>query len=421
MSERAEVDGPRLLRSLAAFAAIGATPAGGVNRQALSPGDRLARRLLAERALSRGFAVFQDAAANLFLRRAGADDTLPAVLIGSHLDSQPTGGRFDGALGTLSAFEVLEALEDAGVSTVRPVEVVAFTNEEGSRYAPGCMGSMAFAGLHPISEWQAAMAPDGERLEHELAATLGALPEATMRHARPDIFAFVELHIEQGPVLERENVPIGVVTAIQGTKWLEVTFTGEAAHAGTTPREFRKDAMAAAAHAIAALQATVMAEDPQARLTVGRLSLEPGSVNVIPRQVTFTIDLRHPDGIALADLEALVRTTCAIAGEQWGCTTAIRPLLDMAPGTFEPALISAIETACRSRGIACRQMTSGAFHDALFVNRIAPSAMIFIPCRDGISHNEAEFVEDRHVLLGAATLLDLTLDLANRTDALAGR
>ncbi|MEA3536673.1 hydantoinase/carbamoylase family amidase [Rhizobium sp. CC-YZS058] len=417
MSRPAAVDGARLLRSLADFAAIGATPAGGVNRQALSIEDRRARRLLAERAWGRGFSVFQDEAANLFIRREGVHVDLPPLLIGSHLDSQPTGGRFDGALGTLSAFEVLEALDDAGVSTARPVEVVAFTNEEGSRYAPGCMGSMAFAGVHAVSAWHEVMAPDGTRLEEDLAATLKALPEAVMRHARPDILAFIELHIEQGPVLERETVPIGAVTAVQGTKWLEVTFTGQAAHAGTTPREFRKDAMAAAANAIAELQATVMAADPQSRLTVGRLTLQPGSVNVIPEQVTFTIDLRHPDGAALAVLEALVRKTCAIAGERWGCTAAIGLLLDMASGVFDSTLVDAIETACRSRKIACRRMTSGAFHDALFVNRIAPSAMLFVPCRNGVSHNEAEFVEDRHVLLGAEALLELTLNLAGRRTA----
>ncbi|WP_377295423.1 Zn-dependent hydrolase [Rhizobium sp. SG2393] len=418
MSFSASVNGSRLLRSLAEFAAIGATPAGGVNRQALSPEDRAARRLLAERAQARGFSIFQDEAANLFVRRRGSHDDLPAVLIGSHLDSQPTGGRFDGALGTLSAFEVLEAIEDAGIATVRPIEVVAFTNEEGSRFAPGCMGSMVFAGVHAIREWNAARAPDGTYLEQDLAATLDALPEAMMRHARPEVFAFIELHIEQGPVLEREGVPIGVVTAVQGTKWLEVTFTGEAAHAGTTPREFRKDAMAAAAEAIGALQATVMVADPQARLTVGRLLLEPGSINVIPRRVTFTIDIRHPERTSLADIEKQVRTTCAMAAERWNCSLEIASRLDMAPGVFEPVLTAAIETACQTHGVACRRMTSGAFHDALFVNRIAPSAMIFVPCRGGISHNEAEFVAADDIVQGAATLLDVTLDLANRKQTL---
>ncbi|OLP53003.1 Zn-dependent hydrolase [Rhizobium rhizosphaerae] len=418
MSIQARVNGGRLIQALADFAAIGATPSGGVNRQALSPEDRAARRLLAERALARGFSVHQDNAANLFIRRDGTDHALPALMIGSHLDSQPTGGRFDGALGTLSAFEVLEALADAEIPTARAIEVVSFTNEEGSRFTPGCMGSMAFAGVQAVGDWQGATATDGARFEDELAATLAALPEARMRQQRAEIFAFVELHIEQGPVLERAEVPIGVVTGVQGTRWIEVTFTGEAAHAGTTPREFRKDAMAAAARAIAELQAEIMPCDPQARLTVGRFSLEPGSINVIPRQVSFTVDLRHPDGAALTEIEQRLGDTCARAGAQAGCTLAIERRLDMPPARFAPALAAATEAACRRLGIASRPMTSGAFHDALFVNRVAPSAMIFVPCRDGVSHNEAEFVADDHILHGAETLLELALDLANRREAL---
>ncbi len=214
----------RLIARVAAFAEIGATPAGGVNRPALSALDRAARRRLADLARARGFSVFQDEAANLFVRRSGRDETLPPLLIGSHLDSQPTGGRFDGALGTLAAFEVLEALEDAGAVTERAVEVVAFTNEEGSRFAPGCMGSLAFSGTVAAADFDAAIGADGARLGHERAATLAAL-DAEARPAGHPISAFVELHIEQGPVLERLGVPIGIVTAIQGTRWLEVTVT----------------------------------------------------------------------------------------------------------------------------------------------------------------------------------------------------
>ncbi|MCO5731464.1 Zn-dependent hydrolase [Rhizobium sp. SSA_523] len=416
MSRAPQVDGARLLRSLAEFAKIGATPAGGVNRQALTPEDRAARRLLAERALARGFSLHQDAAANLFIRREGYDASLSPVLIGSHLDSQPTGGRFDGALGTLSAFEALEALADAQHPTRRAVEVVAFTNEEGSRFAPGCMGSMAFAGAGSVSDWRSASAPDGKRLENELAATLSALPEARLRERQPPLFAFVELHIEQGPILEREAVPIGVVTGVQGTRWLEVAFTGDAAHAGTTPREFRKDAMAAAASAIAVLQAEIMPVDPQARLTVGRLAVEPGSINVVASHVTFTVDIRHPDPMALAELESRVRRVCAQSGETWGCGLAIERRLDMAPGQFAPSITRTIEAACDRLGIASRRMISGAFHDALFISRVAPSAMIFVPCLNGISHNEAEFVSDEHVVLGARAMLQVVLDLADRRE-----
>ncbi|MBB3354630.1 N-carbamoyl-L-amino-acid hydrolase [Rhizobium sp. BK049] len=407
MTRKPEVNAARLLASVADFAAIGATPAGGVNRQALGIEDRAARRLLAERALARGFTVFQDDIANLFIRREGRDASLPPILIGSHLDSQPTGGRFDGALGTLSAFEVLEALSDAGIETDRAVEVVAFTNEEGSRYSPGCMGSMAFAGVGTMADWEPIHATDGPRLADELAATLAALPEAALRPTGHAISAFVELHIEQGPILEQEDVPIGVVTAVQGTKWLEVVFSGVAAHAGTTPLKFRKDPMGAAAAAIASLQSAVMPADPEARLTVGRITAEPGSINVIPGSVTFTVDIRHPDAAILAAMDQHVRKECEAAGARWDCDVSVSQRVNMAPGRFSPAITGAIEKACKALGLKSRQMVSGAFHDALFINRVAPTAMIFVPCRHGISHNEAEFVTDAHMISGARVLLNV--------------
>lgn len=412
MNRQPEVNPARLLKSVADFAAIGATSAGGVNRQALSVEDRAARRLLAERALARGFAVFQDEAANLFVRREGRDATLPPLLVGSHLDSQPTGGRFDGALGTLSAFEALEAIADADIETDRAIEVVAFTNEEGSRFSPGCMGSMAFAGAGKPSDWSGVRATDGALLAEELAVTLQALSEARIRPTGHAISAFVELHIEQGPVLEREDVAIGVVTAVQGTKWLEITFSGEAAHAGTTPLEFRKDPMGAAAAVIARIQDDIMPADPAARLTVGRITAEPGSINVIPSRVSFTVDIRHPDAAVLAAMDRRVREECEAAGARWGCKTAIQLRVDMAPARFAPEVTAAIEEACLTLGISSRPMVSGAFHDALFVNRVAPAAMIFVPCRNGISHNEAEFVSDEHILAGARTLLGVALRLS---------
>lgn len=415
MSRTPEVDAARLLQSVSDFASIGATPAGGVNRQALSTDDRAARRLLAERALVRGFTVFQDEAANLFLRREGLDPTLPPLLIGSHLDSQPTGGRFDGALGTLSAFEALEALADADVETDRAIEVVAFTNEEGSRFSPGCMGSMAFAGAGNISDWYGMPATDGALLADELAATLASLPEARMRPIGHPISAFIELHIEQGPILEREEVSIGVVTGVQGTKWLEVSFSGEAAHAGTTPLEFRKDPMAAAAAAIARIQDDIMPADPKARLTVGRIAAEPGSINVIPSLVSFTVDIRHPDAATLAVIEQRVRQQCEAAGKRWGCETAIKCRVDMAPASFAPAVTGVIEDSCNKLGIRSRPMVSGAFHDALYISRVAPSAMIFVPCRNGISHNEAEFVSDEHMITGARVLLAVAQRLSRET------
>lgn len=408
MSE-ACINAERFLGRLDAFAAIGATPRGGVNRQALSPQDRDARRLLAELGRARGFGVGQDAIANLFVRREGKDSSRPPFLIGSHLDSQLTGGRFDGALGTLAAFEALEALEDAGVETLIPIEVVAWTNEEGSHYQPGCMGSMAFASGTIPEQWTALRGHDGALLAEELQATLDALPKAAMRPLGFPIAGYLELHIEQGPSLERENIPIGIVEGIQGTRWLEVSITGQTAHAGTTALDFRRDAMSSAVSALGGLYTKIMPRDERARFTVGRLSVEPGAVNAIPEKVTFTVDLRHPESDELDRLESLTERTCAEAASLGGCTLALRRIFDMPPTVFSAFLLVRLKQAAETLGLRSKPMLSGAFHDALFVNRVAPAAMIFVPCRDGLSHNEAEYVEPEQAVAGARMLLASTL------------
>lgn len=411
MSHQAQINGERLLKRLDAFAAIGATPAGGVNRQALSAEDREARRLLAELARARGFRVFQDPMANLFVRRDGRRSDLPPLLIGSHLDSQPTGGRFDGALGTLAAFEVLESLEDAGIGTEAPLELVAWTNEEGSRFSPGCMGSMAFSLKAIPDAWSDLRATGGEIFSGELRATLEALPEAQMRPLGFPIAGYLELHIEQGPSLERENIPVGIVYGIQGTRWFEVTITGQASHAGTTALSFRRDPMTAAVAALKTLFDAIMPQDEHARFTVGRFAAEPGSVNAVPGAVTFTIDLRHPETARLDEWEALIVKTCAEAAEAAGCRSRSRRIFDMPPAVFPEELLACLDRAAEGQALATRRMLSGAFHDALFVSRVAPAAMIFVPCRDGLSHNEAEYVEPVHSVAGARMLLASTLEV----------
>ncbi|MBN9242273.1 MAG: Zn-dependent hydrolase [Mesorhizobium sp.] len=410
------IDAARLLGRLDAFARIGGTAKGGVNRQALTSEDREARRLLAGLAAARGFAVYQDAVANLFVRRPGRDDSRPPLLIGSHLDSQLTGGRFDGALGTLAAFEALEALEDAGVETPAPVEVVAWTNEEGSHYQPGCMGSMAFAAGAIPAQWATLRGHDGALFSQELEATLAALPEAAMRPLGFPVAAYIELHIEQGPSLERESIPIGIVEGIQGTRWLEVAITGQAAHAGTTALAFRRDAMAAAVRGLDRLYAAVMPGDERARFTVGRFSVEPGAVNAIPEKVSFTVDLRHPETAVLDRFEALIGSTLAQAAEAGGCACEMRRIFDMPPATFSAPLLEHLRDAAADAGLAWKPMLSGAFHDALFLARVTPAAMIFVPCRDGLSHNEAEYVEPEHSVAGAQMLLASTLAALGGTE-----
>ncbi|WP_026791765.1 Zn-dependent hydrolase [Pleomorphomonas oryzae] len=406
------INGHRLLARLDAFAAIGATPAGGVNRPTLSVEDRKARALLANLGTARGFTVFQDAAANLFLKRASTDNDRPPLLIGSHLDSQPTGGRFDGALGTLAALEVLETLEDNGIVTAGPIELVAWTNEEGSRFSPGAFGSQVYAaGAFPAG-WQDAVDSNGASLPDELAATLKALPEAAERPLGGPFTAYLELHIEQGPLLERQGALIGAVEGIQGTRWLEVTITGQVAHAGTTPLVDRRDAMAVAVAIIAQLQATVMPADVNARLTVGRLTLTPGAVNVIPGEVVFSIDLRHPSGAEIDRLETEITSMVSEAAESGGCQALVRRSMDVAPARFDERLIGIVEDMAKRRSFPCRRMFSGAFHDALFMARLGPAAMIFVPCRGGLSHNEAEYVEPHQIIAGAQVLCDATLEVA---------
>jgi len=408
-AQHVSVDATRLLSRLDRFAQIGATPRGGVNRQALTEGDREARALLAHLGHERGFAVRQDAAANLFLRREGTDASLAPLLLGSHLDTQPTGGRFDGALGVLAGLEVLETLEDAGVSTPRAVELVAWTNEEGSRFSPGAMGSRAFADETLPESWLDARAPDGARFSDELAKTLRVLPDVPVAPLGRPIASYLELHIEQGPILEREGLPIGVVSGIQGTRWLEVTLEGASAHAGTTPLAFRRDPMMAAAVALAALQTAVMEQDEDARLTVGRIEAQPGSINAIPERVCFTLDLRHPRRERLNEIDALVRAVCAREAEQARCTVQVRVLNDMEPSAFPEPMLALAEAACTKAGLPHRRIVSGAFHDALFLARKAPALMLFTPCRDGISHNEAEYAEPQFCVSGATALLETAL------------
>lgn len=418
MTQTLSINGQRLIDRLDRFAQIGATAKGGVNRQALTGLDRQARQLLTELALQRGFKVFQDPIANLFIRREGRNPDLSPLLIGSHLDSQPAGGRFDGALGTLAAFEVLETLEDCGVETERPVEVVSFTNEEGCRFAPGCMGSMAFAAGSIPSAWETMRATDGALFADELSATLESLPVAAMRPLGTPVFAYLEVHIEQGPSLEKEGLPIGIVTGIQGTRWLEVIIEGQTAHAGTTALQYRHDPMQATVNALAELYRDIMPADPAARFTIGRMALEPGAVNAIPATVRFTIDFRHPSLTTIGVMEQTIRMAIQQAAADTGCSATISQIFDMPPASFPDELLAVLDQAAQERDFATKRMLSGAFHDALFMNRVAPSAMIFVPCRDGLSHNEAEYVEQEHSIAGGNMLLASLLQLLAPTAAL---
>jgi beta-ureidopropionase / N-carbamoyl-L-amino-acid hydrolase len=413
MSGAKSVNEQRLWQRHADMAKLGGTPKGGVNRQALSAEDAAARNQLAGWAQARGFAVFTDAIGNLFVRRDGTDAQAAPVLSGSHMDSQPTGGRFDGMYGVLAAFEALEALEDAGIRTKRPVMAVAWTNEEGSRFQPGAMGSAVFAGTYKLDDMLAQKDWKGVLLKDALAETLKAAP-APRRDGPPGfpVDSYIEAHIEQGPRLENAATTIGVVTAIQGSRRYIVTVDGEEAHAGTTPRAARKDAYAAATRIAAAMyEATTDAPDTL-RFTIGRVEVSPGSPNTVPGKVVFTIDMRHPEN---AVLEAHERTLQAIvAGKAAPCPAAIERVTNVAPTDFDPQVIGLVRDKAEALGLSHMDMPSGAGHDAMHIAKLCPAGMIFVPCERGISHNEIENATPQDLAAGTKVLVEVIEALANR-------
>ncbi|HEX6143250.1 MAG TPA: Zn-dependent hydrolase [Geminicoccaceae bacterium] len=400
----------RLWRRLMAMAEIGGFAGGGVNRQALSDEDIRARALLLEWAGARGYHASVDDIANLFLTREGRDADAAPVLAGSHMDSQPAGGRFDGIYGVLAAFEALEALDEAGIATDRPVEVVAWTNEEGGRFSPGAMGSAVFSGERRLEEFLDVADAAGVRFGDALAATLAAMPKATRRQLEYPIAAYIEPHIEQGPRLEAEGAPIGVVTGIQGARWYVVEVAGEPAHAGTAPLRGRKDALRAAVAMIARLQELTADPADVVRFTVGRMAVEPNSPNTVPGKATFSIDLRHPAADVLARLDAGIESACrGLAG---GCEVRIHRTFEREPVVFADVIVRNIEAAASGLGLGHLRLPSGAFHDANFIADLCPTGMIFVPCARGVSHSPKEDAAPGDLAAGArvlaATLVELT-------------
>ncbi|MBS0560458.1 MAG: hydantoinase/carbamoylase family amidase [Proteobacteria bacterium] len=408
------VDEARQWGRLMELARIGAIPGDGVNRQALTALDREARRLLIGWAEAAGATVTVDAAANLWLRREGTDPGAAPVLTGSHMDSQPAGGRFDGIYGVVAGLEVLSALHQSGTVTRRPIEVVAWTNEEGSRFAPGCMGSMAWSGFRPVESFAGIADADGVRFGDALAEHLAAEADIPRRPlgfapgAAPH--AYIEAHIEQGPRLEAEGLEIGVVTGIQGSRWFEVTVSGDSAHAGTTPVSLRRDAVQDALRALNALNDAMHDPADVLRFTVGRIAVSPNSSNSVADMVRFSIDLRHPDAAVLGPRGDAIAGVVQAALRN--CTATVAETFSAAPTEFDPGVVAAVEGAAAA--LECRHalMPSGAFHDAQFVSRVAPAGMVFVPSRAGISHNPAEYTAPAQLAAGTRVLAKALLDLA---------
>lgn len=403
----------RLWDALMALAQIGATPGGGVCRLALSDEDRRARELFARWCREAGCSVQVDAVGNIFARRAGRDPTRPAVLTGSHIDSQPNGGRFDGAYGVIAGLEVLRALDAAGVVTEAPIEVVVWTNEEGTRFAPSMMGSMAFAGLLELQQVYGATDAQGHSFEAELER-IGYRGQGL--GGRP-IAAYFEAHIEQGPVLEEAGKTIGVVTAGQGQCWYDLLLEGQDAHAGSTPMGRRRDALVGAAQIVQAVQRIGMAFPPGGCATVGHLSVQPNSRNVVPGRVALSVELRHPDDARRRAMDQALRETVAAVARQAGLQATLTQVLEQPATPFDASLVAAVREAAACAGHAHMDMVSGAAHDAIAIARIAPAAMVFVPCAGGISHNEAESASPEDLAAGCEVLLGAMLATAGHAPA----
>ena len=400
----------RLWTRLMALAEIGATPAGGVNRQALSEGEIAAWRRVIGWAQEAGMTPATDAAGNLFLNLAGRDRAAPPLLIGSHLDSQPTGGKFDGAAGVMAALEAAVSLADRGEVPARDVIVVAWMNEEGSRFAPGMMGSEAFAGVRSIEAIRSARDADGISVGEALDRLQAAFPDVPRKPLGFAASAYLELHIEQGPLLEAANRVIGVVTGIQGKKTFQVVVEGAEGHAGTLAQAERRDAVLSFARTASALHAEIGTIDADIKFTVGRVIVEPNAPSVVPSRVTFSIDLRHPDNAVLDAVGARVVALCESFAAP--CTVTVKPLVDAPSNDFDPDLRERIAQAARDQDLPAMPILSAAGHDARHLAKVCPSAMIFIPCRDGVSHVEHEWAEPAHVAAGSAVLAQVMMDLA---------
>lgn len=408
-----EIDGNRLIDRLRRLASIGARPEGGLNRQAFTLEEGEARHLVAGWARETGMTAETDAIGNLYLRFApeGTEGRAP-VLGGSHLDTQPAGGWLDGAYGVVAALEAVQAIAEQGVALARPLEVVAWVNEEGSRFQPGVMGSAWFAGHFDLARAPQIEGSDGTTLDHAIVGYKAATPDIEERETPFPIAGLIEAHIEQGPILEREGFGIGVVEGVQGIRWFQVEVLGEAAHAGTTPLGARRDAVLAAARLVQALSAALADPADVLRFTVGRVVVYPGSPNTVAGKVVFTIDMRHPDPHELDRGEATIREICAAQAAP--CMAEVIATETLAPVVFDDRVVAVIAGAAEALGIPSRRMASGAGHDAANIARVAPAGMVFVPCHGGISHHPAENADEGDLIAGAHVLATAMARLATR-------
>ena len=394
------VNGQRLWDSLMELARIGATPKGGVCRLALTELDGQGRDLFVRWAKAAGCSVRVDAIGNIFARRVGRDNALPPIVTGSHIDTQPTGGKFDGNYGVLAGLEVLRSLNDAGIETEAPLEVVVWTNEEGSRFVPVMMGSGVFAGAFTLEHALVQRDAQGVSVGEALAQIgyAGDTNEGT-------VGAYFEAHIEQGPVLEANDCVIGVVQGALGQRWYDVVLQGMEAHAGPTPMALRRDALLGASALVEAVNRIALEHAPHARGTVGSLEVFPNSRNVIPGRVSLSVDLRAADDARLTALDEALRAFCAQLARERQLEVQVEQVVYFPPQPFTPALVEGVRNDAVALGLSAMDVVSGAGHDAVYLARVAPTAMVFVPCAGGISHNEIEDARPDHLEAGCNVLL----------------
>ena len=403
---RPQIDSDRLWQSLNEISTFGATPAGGLNRLAASTDDGKARDYVVAAAQAIGCTVRIDALGNIFIRRSGTDANAKAILIGSHLDSQPLGGKYDGIYGVMAGLELLRTLDASRSVTNHPIEVAVWTNEEGARFSPAMMGAAYFAGKFTAEELHSRVDIDGISLGDSLKAIgyAGNDVVSPSEHA-----CYLEIHIEQGPILERDNIDIGVVTAVQGMRWFRVHLSGQSGHSGTYPMEGRRDALAAAALVVSGVQQIGLDQPHIGRATVGHLHVTPNSPNVVPGHVELMVEFRHPEGATLDVMTEQLHSLLKDVEAQTHVVVAVNQELNSATINFDAKLVDSVEAATQTAGLTSQRMISGAGHDVCQVAHLMPSAMIFIPCVDGISHAENEDITQDWAANGAQVLIEAIL------------
>ena len=403
------INAERLWDSLMELAKIGATDKGGVRRLALTDLDRQGRDLVIRWCKEAGCTVKVDAVGNIFARRAGQDDSLPPIITGSHIDTQPSGGKFDGNYGVLSGLEVIRTLNDKGIKTRAPIEVAVWTNEEGSRFTPVMMGSGVFVGAFPLD--MVLQRPDIDGITVGTALNQIGYAGTEPVGGRP-VGAYFEAHIEQGPILEDEDKVVGVVVGALGLRWYDVVITGQDAHAGPTPMRLRKDALLVASRIVHEVNAIAYRFQPNGRGTVGFMQVKPNSRNVIPGEVRFSVDLRHAEDAELERMEQEMRAACDRLAQAEHCTANVERVANYPACKFDESCVAQVRKGAQEAGFSHMDIVSGAGHDAIYMARVCPTSMIFVPCEGGISHNEIENAKAEHLAAGCNVLLHAMVERA---------